>query len=100
MLDHLIATKRNIAGRYMLGELSPAEREKFEEHYFNCRECAEDVRDLLAISSNSRAVLFEMPDYEEPAAAMGRRGRTGSRRFAYGARSRLTPWLRPWPCAY
>ena len=70
MLDHLIATKRNIAGRYMLGELSPAEREKFEEHYFNCTKCADDVRDLQAISSNSRAALFEMPD-EERAPAPG-----------------------------
>jgi anti-sigma factor RsiW len=70
MLDHLIATKRNIAGRYMLGELTPAEREKFEEHYFNCTKCAEDVRDLQAISSNSRAALFEMPD-EEPSPAAG-----------------------------
>jgi anti-sigma factor RsiW len=71
MLDHFIATNRNTAGRYMLGELSSAERERFEEHYFNCRQCAEDVRDLLAISSNSRAALLEMPDREEPAIAGG-----------------------------
>ncbi len=83
MLDHLIATKRNIAGRYMLGELSPAEREKFEEHYFNCRECAEDVRDLLAVSSNSRAVLVQMPDYDEPAAAMGRKGSNWFQSFRF-----------------
>ena len=82
MLDHLIATKRNIAGRYMLGELSPAEREKFEEHYFNCRECAEDVRDLLTVSSNSRAVLLQMPDYDQPAAATGWKGWFQSFRFS------------------
>jgi hypothetical protein len=67
MLDHLIATKRNIAETYMLGELSRAEREKFEEHYFNCTKCAGDVRDLLAISTNSRAALFQVPDEERPA---------------------------------
>jgi hypothetical protein len=82
MLDHLIATKRNIAGRYMLGELSPAEREKFEEHYFNCRECADDVRDLLTVSSNSRAVLLQMPDYDQPAAATGWKGWFQSFRFS------------------
>ncbi len=74
MLDHLIATKRDIAERYILGELSPAEREKFEEHYFNCRECADDVRDLLAISSNSKTALFQMPDYDEPAAGWQKTG--------------------------
>src|SRR5262249_4231673 len=65
------------AGRYMLGELSPEERETFEEHYFNCRQCAEDVRDLLAISSNSRAALLEMPDREEPASAGASKGSNG-----------------------
>ena len=76
MVDHFIATKRKIADRYMLGELSPAEREKFEEHYFSCRECAEDVRDLLAISSNSKTVLFEMRDYGERRAATSSDGRS------------------------
>ena len=71
MLDHLKATKRNVADRYVLGELSPAQREEFEEHYFECVECAEDVRAFLAISSNSRSVLVDVPDYEEPAAGRG-----------------------------
>jgi hypothetical protein len=71
MLDHLKATKRNIADRYVLGELSQAQREEFEAHYFECVECAEDVRAFLAISSNSRSVLVDVPDYGEPAAASG-----------------------------
>jgi anti-sigma factor RsiW len=66
MLDHLKATKRNVADRYVLGELSQAQREEFEEHYFECVECAEDVRAFVAISSNSRSVLVDVPDYEEP----------------------------------
>ena len=72
MLDHLKATKRNVADRYVLGELSQAQREEFEEHYFECVDCAEDVRAFLAISSNSRSVLVDVPDYEEPAAGRGR----------------------------
>ena len=76
MLNHLKATKRNVADRYVLGELSQAQREEFEEHYFECVDCAEDVRAFLAISSNSRSVLVDVPDYEEPAASRGRT-RTG-----------------------
>ena len=67
MLDHLKVTKRNVADRYVLGELSHVQREEFEEHYFECVDCAEDVRAFLAISSNSRSVLVDVPDYEEPA---------------------------------
>jgi len=67
MLDHLKATKRNVADRYVLGELSRAQREDFEEHYFECVDCAEDVRAFLAISSNSRSVLVDVPDCEVPA---------------------------------
>ena len=67
MLDHLKATKRNVADRYVLGELSQAQREEFEDHYFECVDCAEDVRAFLAISSNSRSVLVDVPDYEVPA---------------------------------
>jgi len=68
MLDHLKATKRNVADRYVLGELSRAQREEFEEHYFECVECAEDVRAFLAFSFNSRSALADVPDCEEPAA--------------------------------
>src|SRR5215467_12651213 len=67
MLTHLKATKRKVADRYVLGELSPAQREEFEEHYFECVECAEDVRAFMALSSNSRSVLVEVPDYVESA---------------------------------
>jgi hypothetical protein len=71
MLDHLKVTKRNIADRYVLGELSQVQREEFEEHYFECVDCAEDVRAFMAISSNSRSVLVDVPDYGEPAANRG-----------------------------
>jgi len=34
---------------YILGELSAVERSHFEEHYFDCAECAEAVRRLLQL---------------------------------------------------
>ena len=40
--DNAVATMA--AERYLLDELTEAERDVFEEHYFTCPECAEDVR--------------------------------------------------------
>jgi len=87
MLDHLKATKRNVADRYVLGELTRAQREEFEEHYFECVECAEDVRAFLAFSFNSRPALADVPDCEEPAA--------GRERTRMGWLQALRSWLPP-----
>ena len=43
-MDHQEAIGLSAAERYLLGELSPLERDDFEEHYFNCHECATEVR--------------------------------------------------------
>ncbi|HXH41588.1 MAG TPA: zf-HC2 domain-containing protein [Thermoanaerobaculia bacterium] len=39
------------AERYVLGELEPAERDAFEEHFFDCVECSGDVRDETKIAA-------------------------------------------------
>jgi hypothetical protein len=44
VMDHKAVTAQNMTERYLLNELDPAAREEFEEHYFNCRECAADVQ--------------------------------------------------------
>lgn len=44
------------AERYILGELSDAERDEFEEHYFSCRLCADQVRETAAFVENAAAV--------------------------------------------
>ena len=41
----------------MLGELAQAERDSFEEHYFDCSECALDVQAGAAFADNARNVL-------------------------------------------
>lgn len=43
-MDHQTAADSNAVERYTLGEMSADEREAFEEHYFDCRECAAGVR--------------------------------------------------------
>ena len=56
-MDHLKATTIHAAERYLLNELSPEDREAFEAHYFDCRQCAEDVRTVFVFKENAQAVF-------------------------------------------
>ncbi|HOL70717.1 MAG TPA: zf-HC2 domain-containing protein [Bryobacteraceae bacterium] len=76
-MNHREAVERQAADKYLLNELSPAERSAFEEHYFECPECAAEVEAGAAFAANARAVLAEGGDYA------GRRTATGWLRPAY-----------------
>ncbi len=45
--------------KYLLAELSLDEREHFEQHYFECPECAAEVQVAESFAANARAVLAE-----------------------------------------
>ena len=51
----------NATEKYLLGDLSGDQREAFEEHFFECTECAQDVRATAILIDNARAVLREAP---------------------------------------
>ena len=55
-MDHETAIQLEAAERYALGQLSPDERDSFEEHFFLCSVCAADVRELAALKANLRVV--------------------------------------------
>jgi hypothetical protein len=55
--------------KYLLGELSPDARDQFEEHYFDCPECAADVRALSTFMATSRTIFNEEPAAKTPSAA-------------------------------
>ena len=40
--------------RYLLDEMSQDERDQFEEHYFSCVECADEVRAVFAFADNAK----------------------------------------------
>src|SRR5260370_22288696 len=44
MLRHEEACTQGWSERYVLGALSSEERDEFEEHFFDCQECAAHVR--------------------------------------------------------
>lgn len=68
-MTHEQAVSALAAERYLLGEMSESERDAFEDHYFSCVLCAEEVRagaimqegvhaGLAAETSGTRAVPF------------------------------------------
>jgi hypothetical protein len=56
-LDHLQAYETQAPERYVLGELTAAEAEEFEFHYFECQQCAMAVESSEVFITNARAVL-------------------------------------------
>ena len=58
-MEHDEAIRSGAAERYVARELSPAERDAFEDHFFDCKECAEDVRFELTFAANAREVWRE-----------------------------------------
>ena len=42
--DHVCADREDAAERYLLGQMSDADREKYEDHFFSCALCAEEVK--------------------------------------------------------
>ena len=53
--------------QYLLDELSPEARSEFEEHFFECRDCAQDVRAASLFVEQSKQVLGESAEVATPA---------------------------------
>jgi hypothetical protein len=58
-MDHAEAVQAKAAERYLLNELTGPERDAFEEHYFCCSECAEDIKAGAGLLDNAREVVRE-----------------------------------------
>jgi hypothetical protein len=54
-VTHEEAAQTRAAERYLLGEMSGDQRGSFEEHFFACDECAEDLRTAAAMLEGARA---------------------------------------------
>jgi hypothetical protein len=59
-MDHSEAVQQMAAERYLLDELTPDVREAFEEHVFDCPECALDLRAGAAFVNEARVQLPEL----------------------------------------
>lgn len=56
-MDHSEALQQMAAERYLLNELTPDARDAFEEHLFDCPECALDLRAGVAFVNEAKAQL-------------------------------------------
>src|SRR5437762_5363827 len=54
-MTHEEAIQEQATERYMLGHLPPNERDAFEEHYFGCAVCADDVSSTSTMIETMRA---------------------------------------------
>jgi hypothetical protein len=60
-MEHLQAIQLKAAERYVLGELPSDLREQYEEHFFGCAVCAEELSLAAAFVENSRAAMGSEP---------------------------------------
>jgi hypothetical protein len=56
-MDHAVAVERKMTERYLLGELDPQACQEFEEHFFDCGDCALDVRAAALFIEHSKSLL-------------------------------------------
>jgi hypothetical protein len=75
-MQHEEAVRTGLTEKYLIGELTPEVRDQFEEHLFDCRECATDLRAAAAFLEHSKTVLSEpdTPRVPRPAQPERKRG--------------------------
>jgi len=61
-MEHDRAVESHAVERYLLREMPPEERDAFEEHYFSCAECCEEMRAAARFRANAREVLENQGD--------------------------------------
>lgn len=105
-MDHSEAQEQMAVERYLLDELSPEEREAFEAHFFDCPECAFDLRaatafvdeakvQLPGFTSPSLAASAERKASPEPSSRAESGSANGSRKPSRSLWSSLVSWVRP-----
>ena len=58
-MEHQRAVQNLAVESYLLGDMSPRERDAFEEHFFECSLCGEDVRAAAKFMEDARKILGE-----------------------------------------
>lgn len=92
-MDHDAVVRHKMTERYLLNELDPEARDEFEEHYFDCSDCAADVHAGALLVEQTKVVLGS----ERSKANASERQVVSSDRVSVPipARSGWFAWLRP-----
>jgi hypothetical protein len=56
-MDHTEAVRLQAAEKYLLGELPKAQREEYEEHYFDCPACAEELKTTVTFLESTKQIV-------------------------------------------
>lgn len=56
-MDHNEAVRLQAAEKYLLGELPKEQHAAYEEHYFDCHACAEELKATVAFMESARQVV-------------------------------------------
>ncbi len=70
-MEHNDAVRLQAVEKYILGELSPAIRDEFEDHYFDCAVCSYNLRTGVAFAAGARQFFTESPARAGAAASNG-----------------------------
>jgi hypothetical protein len=60
-MDHDEAVRQKATEKYLLDELDAQQRDEFEEHLFDCQECALDLRSAAMFVEQTKVVLGQLP---------------------------------------
>jgi hypothetical protein len=55
--EHVFPDPEDAAERYLLGQMSDADRDKYEQHFFSCAACAEEVKATARLMDTCQQVL-------------------------------------------
>jgi len=59
IMDHNEAVRLQAAEKYVLGKLPKEQHAAYEEHYFDCPACAEEIKATVAFMESARQVIRE-----------------------------------------
>jgi hypothetical protein len=64
-MDHEVVVRQKITEQYLLDELDSDARDEFEEHFFDCPDCAMDVRAGSSLVDHLKKVLAKTRETKE-----------------------------------
>jgi len=64
-MDHNEAVRLQAVEKYLLGKLPKEQHAEYEEHYFDCYACAEEIKATVAFMESARQVVRERQDVPE-----------------------------------
>ncbi len=88
-MNHREALERSAVEKYLLNEMPEPERDEFEEHFFDCAECAADLKTTAAFLDGAKKEL-RLRRAAEPDAAAGPASEAPPRRLP---KTPKKPWF-------